>query len=217
VDNDLWRFVAADAADAAREVVHHDPDLPWERIPVPADADAASASLVALAAEFQKLPPSIRGALGRATGNAAQLSDDRLQGLAELLQNADDEGADIAYFLVDDDRLLFGHNGSDFTLPDVWGLTIPWLSEKASQAEKLGRFGIGLKTLQTLSEAEQAKVCVDCVRRSLPTWGDHGIRSGRLAPVVERCRTPLPEFSPLGDPLGRARGSCDTRMRLGGR
>ena len=152
MDNDLWRFVAADAADAAREVVHHDPDLPWERIPVPADADAASASLVALAAEFQKLPPSIRGALGRATGNAAQLSDDRLQGLAELLQNADDEGADIAYFLVDDDRLLFGHNGSDFTLPDVWGLTIPWLSEKASQAEKLGRFGIGLKTLQTLSE-----------------------------------------------------------------
>ena len=152
MDNDLWRFVAADAADAAREVVHHDPDLPWERIPAPADADAASASLVALAAEFQKLPPSIRGALGRATGNAAQLSDDRLQGLAELLQNADDEGADIAYFLVDDDRLLFGHNGSDFTLPDVWGLTIPWLSEKASQAEKLGRFGIGLKTLQTLSE-----------------------------------------------------------------
>lgn len=152
VDNDLWRFEAADAVEAAREVVHHDPDTPWERIPVPADADAASASLAALAEEFQKLPPSIRGALGRATGNAAQLSDDRLQGLAELLQNADDEGADEAYFLVDDDRLLFGHNGSDFTLPDVWGLTIPWLSEKTSQAEKLGRFGIGLKTLQALSE-----------------------------------------------------------------
>lgn len=150
--NDLWRFEAADAVEAAREVVHHDPDTPWERIPVPADADAASASVAALAEEFQKLPPSIRGALGRATGNAAQLSDDRLQGLAELLQNADDEGADEAYFLVDDDRLLFGHNGSDFTLPDVWGLTIPWLSEKTSQAEKLGRFGIGLKTLQALSE-----------------------------------------------------------------
>lgn len=152
VDKDLWRFEAAHAAHAAREVVHHDPGMPWERIPVPADAPAAAASLAALAEEFQKLPPSIRGALGRATGNAAQLSDDRLQGLAELLQNADDEGADTAYFLVDDDRLLFGHNGSDFTLPDVWGLTIPWLSEKAGQADKLGRFGIGLKTLQSLSE-----------------------------------------------------------------
>lgn len=148
----IWWFSATEAADAAREVVHHDPDTPWERIPAPADAAAASASLSALAAEFQKLPPSIRGALGRATGNAAQLSDDRLQGLAELLQNADDEGADSAYFLVDDERLLFGHNGNDFTLPDVWGLTIPWLSEKTGKAEKLGRFGIGLKTLQSLSE-----------------------------------------------------------------
>ena len=150
--NDFWRFEAGEATDAAREVVHHDPDTLWERIPVPADADAASASLSALAAEFLKLPPSIRGALGRAAGNAAQLSDDRLQGLAELLQNADDEGADAAYFLVDDNRLLFGHNGNDFTLPDVWGLTIPWLSDKTGQAEKLGRFGIGLKTLQSLSE-----------------------------------------------------------------
>lgn len=148
----FWRFNAAEAAEAAREVVHHDPESPWDRIPIPADSSAAEASLAALSAEFQKLPPSIRGALGRATSNAAQLSDDRLQGLAELLQNADDEGADTAYFHVDDHRLLFGHNGSDFTLPDVWGLTIPWLSEKTSQAEKLGRFGIGLKTLQSLSE-----------------------------------------------------------------
>lgn len=148
----FWLFDATEAAEAAHEVVHHDPDTPWERMPIPADADAASASLSALAAEFLKLPPSIRGALGRATGNAAQLSDDRLQGLAELLQNADDEGADSAHFLVDGDRLLFGHDGNDFTLPDVWGLTIPWLSEKTGKAEKLGRFGIGLKTLQSLSE-----------------------------------------------------------------
>ncbi|MUN62872.1 hypothetical protein GMA12_06910 [Kocuria sediminis] len=152
----FWRFDAVEADVAAREVVHHDPDAPWGRIPIPADADAAAASLSALAAEFLKLPPSIRGALGRATSNAAQLSDDRLQGLAELLQNADDEGADTAFLFVDDDRLLFGHNGSDFTLPDVWGLTIPWLSEKTGQAEKLGRFGIGLKTLQALSETLEA-------------------------------------------------------------
>lgn len=152
VDAGFWRFDAAEAAEAAREVVHHDPDAPWQRIPTPADAAAAAASVAELAAEFLKLPPSIRGALGRATSNAAQLSDDRLQGLAELLQNADDEGAATAYFHIDNDRLLFGHNGSDFTLPDVWGLTIPWLSEKTGQAEKLGRFGIGLKTLQSLSE-----------------------------------------------------------------
>lgn len=156
MDSQLWKFGATEAAEAAGEVVHHDPDALWDRIPIPADGDAASACLSALADEFRKLPPSIRGALGRATSNAAQLSDDRLQGLAELLQNADDEGADTAFFLVEDGRLLFGHNGDDFTVPDVWGLTIPWLSEKAGQADKLGRFGIGLKTLQSLSETLEA-------------------------------------------------------------
>lgn len=153
---ELWEFSAEDAAQAAHEVVHHTPDTPWERIPVPRDSDAAAASVVALSAEFQRLPPSIRGALGRASTNAAQLSDDRLQGLAELLQNADDVGADTAFFVVEDDRLMFGHNGSDLTLPDVWGLTIPWLSEKSYNAEALGRFGIGLKTLQSLSETLEA-------------------------------------------------------------
>ena len=73
-----WRFAATDAAEAARDVVQHEPDTPWERIPVPADAAAAAASVKALEEEFQNLPSSIRGALRRATTNAAQLSDDRL-------------------------------------------------------------------------------------------------------------------------------------------
>ena len=147
VEPQRWRFTSIEAAEAAHEVVHHTPDTPWDRVPMPANAEAAASSVRALADEFDQLPPSIRGALGRATRNAAQLSDDRLQGLAELLQNADDVGADEAFFFVDDDRLLFGHNGSDLTLPDVWGLTIPRLSEKSDQADAVGRFGIGLKTL----------------------------------------------------------------------
>ncbi|WP_421735724.1 sacsin N-terminal ATP-binding-like domain-containing protein [Cellulomonas sp.] len=154
VEVEQWRFGAEDAVEAAHEVVHHDPDTAWSRIPVPSSTDAALASLAALNAEFHALPVSIRGALRRATTNAAQLSDDRLQGLAELLQNADDVGATDAYFMVDTEghRLLFGHNGGDFTLPDVWSLTIPWLSDKAGESDALGRFGIGLKTLQSLSQ-----------------------------------------------------------------
>lgn len=149
---EIWKFDATEAKQAAHEVADHEPETPWARIPMPVDARAAAASVAALAAELSNLPGSIRGTLRRATSNAAQLSDDRLQGLSELLQNADDEGADSAYFLVDDDRLLFGHNGNDFTLADVWGLAIPWLSVKTNQADKLGRFGIGLKTLQSLSD-----------------------------------------------------------------
>jgi hypothetical protein len=149
---ETWRFTAGEAREAAHEVVQHPSDAPWQRIPCPADSQAANAGVTAFEAELKGLPVSIRGALGRAATNAARLSDDRLQGLAELLQNADDVGADAAYFLVDEHRLLFGHNGGGLTLPDVWSLTIPWLSDKSGKADAVGRFGIGLKTLQSLSE-----------------------------------------------------------------
>ena len=100
------------------------------------------------------LPRSIRSALKRATDNAGYLSDDRLQGIAELIQNADDLGATEARLTVDVriSRLLFGHNGDGLTLHDVWALAIPWLSLKVTDEEQLGRYGIGLKTLHSLSE-----------------------------------------------------------------
>lgn len=146
-------FSAAEASELAELVVDHDPDQPRDQLLVPEDDAAAAAGVSELAACLKRVFRSIRKALKNASDSAGYLSDDRLQGIAELIQNADDLGATHAYISVDTagSRLLFGHNGAGLTLHDVWALAIPWLSLKASDEEKLGRFGIGLKTLQSLS------------------------------------------------------------------
>jgi len=151
-------FSADEAGELARLVVDHDPNAPRTHLLVPEDAVAAVAGVRELAAQLQHLPRSIRSALQRASDSAGYLSDDRLQGIAELIQNADDLGATEARLTVDveNSRLLFGHNGDGLTLHDIWALAIPWLSLKVTDEEQLGRYGIGLKTLHSLSEVLEA-------------------------------------------------------------
>ncbi|MFY1686185.1 sacsin N-terminal ATP-binding-like domain-containing protein [Micromonospora sp. WMMD730] len=147
-------FAAHEASEVAHLVADHDPETPRTAALLPEDESAADAGVIALVERLHSLPKSIRSALRRAGDSAAYLSDDRLQGLAELIQNADDLGATEATIAVDSlgSRLLFSHNGAALTLHDVWALAIPWLSLKAADEEKLGRFGIGLKTLHSLSD-----------------------------------------------------------------
>jgi hypothetical protein len=147
-------FTANSASSCAREVVHHDPATPRIQSLVPEDRVAADAGVMALSAELQALPASIRNALANAESSAGHISEDRLQGLAELIQNSDDLGATFAEFTFDEkaSRLMFRHNGSGLTLHDVWALAIPWLSLKVDDPDQLGRFGIGLKTLHALSD-----------------------------------------------------------------
>lgn len=147
-------FSADEARDMAGVVVDHDPGTRRTHLLVPKDKAAADAGVDALAARLHNLPRSIRSALKRASDSASFLSDDRLQGIAELIQNADDLEATEAFISVDatNARLLFGHNGKGLTLHDIWALAIPWLSLKVSDEEQLGRYGIGLKTLHSLSE-----------------------------------------------------------------
>jgi hypothetical protein len=147
-------FTIEDSQRCAREVVHHDPATARTFSLVPKDGAAADAGVIALSAELKSLPASIRNALANAESSAGHISDDRLQGLAELIQNADDLGATSAEFAVDatGSRLMFRHNGAGLTLHDVWALAIPWLSLKVDDPEQLGRFGIGLKTLHALSD-----------------------------------------------------------------
>ncbi|MEW2427788.1 hypothetical protein AB0877_07235 [Micromonospora sp. NPDC047644] len=147
-------FTAHEASEVAHLVADHDPETPRTVALLPEDETAADAGVIALVERLHSLPKSIRSALKRAGDSAAYLSDDRLQGLAELIQNADDLGATETTIAVDSrgSRLLFSHNGAALTLHDVWALAIPWLSLKAADEEKLGRFGIGLKTLHSLSD-----------------------------------------------------------------
>ncbi|WP_424877657.1 sacsin N-terminal ATP-binding-like domain-containing protein [Streptomyces sp. SLBN-8D4] len=89
--------------------------------------------------------------LRRTRDHAGNLSSDRLQGLSEIVQNAEDLDATDVRVLTKERELLVAHNGSPVRLPDVLALAMPWLTSKAEQADSTGRFGIGLMTLQSLS------------------------------------------------------------------
>lgn len=145
------------AAEAAERVFHHEPGTPFLDPKEPTNEAAAAAAVRRLGQLFSELPASIRQALRGAETNAGHLSDDRLQGLAELIQNADDVGATRVTFAVESgptgNAILCSHNGSPLRLMDVMGLATPWLSLKSADSKSLGRFGIGLMTLRSLSDS----------------------------------------------------------------
>lgn len=65
----------------------------------------------------------------------------------ELLQNAEDQNATSAMFFLNRDGLIFVHDGKSFTEQDVENITGLGNSEKPQQANKIGRFGIGFKSV----------------------------------------------------------------------
>ena len=118
----------------------------------PPDLDSARAAVRRLGELFTELPGTIAQALDTARRSGELLSSDRLQGLAEILQNADDAGASEVRLLLRDGRLLMGHNGHGVQLRHVLGLATPWHSTKRGDAESIGRFGIGLSALRSLAD-----------------------------------------------------------------
>gem|GEM_PF-1009928 len=148
-------FDATQAAEAAAIVADEDETTGSRTFDlIPRDREAANAAIAEFARYNQDVRSYIRRAMRGASSSAAQLSDDPFQGLAELLQNSDDLSGTEAVFIVDEDahRLMFAHNGSGLTLHDVLALSVPWLSQKANESELLGRYGIGLSTLRSLSD-----------------------------------------------------------------
>src|SRR5262245_52273826 len=95
-------FTVDEAAACAHEVVNDDPAVPRDHSFVPDGTVAAMAGVAALSRELRALPASIRYALANAETSAGHISEDRLQGLAELIQNASDLDATEAEFMVDE-------------------------------------------------------------------------------------------------------------------
>ncbi len=110
----------------------------------PRDVETASAAIRRLGELFDKLPGRIRIALDAARDSAGLLSSDRFQGLAEIVQNADDVRASQVRLLLRPNDLLVSHDGDPVQLRHVVGLATPWLSTKGEEAAAVGRFGIGL-------------------------------------------------------------------------
>ena len=117
----------------------------------PLNSEEANAAVRQLAQSFADLPGAITRVLDAARDTGDLLSDDRFQGLAEIVQNADDAGASRLRFLLRSNDLLVSHDGKPVRLRHVLGLATPWLSTKGDNASTIGRFGIGLMTLRSLS------------------------------------------------------------------
>ncbi|WP_420611487.1 sacsin N-terminal ATP-binding-like domain-containing protein [Candidatus Spongiisocius sp.] len=65
----------------------------------------------------------------------------------ELLQNAEDAEATSARFELSDTKLSFTHNGRPFSYEDIDSITGYFKSAKHKLEDKIGRFGIGFKSV----------------------------------------------------------------------
>ncbi len=140
------------SAQKAAEQLFNSKGLQSPSVYEPQCPQTARAAVHRLEELFENLPGSVSNALEAAGSSGELLSSDRLQGLAEILQNADDADASEVRLLLRDGDLLITHNGSRIRLQHVLGLTMPWFSTKRAESQTFGRFGIGLSALRSISE-----------------------------------------------------------------
>jgi hypothetical protein len=76
-----------------------------------------------------------------------QLYSERTHFIFELIQNAEDAGATELTFELFEDRLEMRHDGRPFTEADVRGVCGVGKSGKAGDLTRIGRFGIGFKSV----------------------------------------------------------------------
>lgn len=82
----------------------------------------------------------------------AGLYNDPSHFIFELLQNAEDEGATEVGFELFEDKLDFYHNGKDFDLNDIDGVTGIGISKKKDDLTSIGKFGVGFKSVFAITE-----------------------------------------------------------------
>src|SRR5690606_940934 len=83
---------------------------------------------------------------------AESLSSDSLQGLSEIVQNADDTGATAVSFALGSNVLEVRHDGRPVDLRDLRAMSVPWLTTKTDDSAATGRFVVGLSTLHAVAE-----------------------------------------------------------------
>lgn len=83
----------------------------------------------------------------------AGLYNDPSHFIFELLQNAEDEGATEVRFELFEGRLDFYHNGKDFDLEDIDGVTGIGISKKKEDLTSIGKFGVGFKSVFAITQS----------------------------------------------------------------
>jgi hypothetical protein len=70
----------------------------------------------------------------------------------EILQNAEDAGAQVVSLELCKDSLDIYHNGRDFNFDDIDGVTGIGISTKKSDLTAIGKFGVGFKSVFAVTE-----------------------------------------------------------------
>lgn len=112
-------------------------------------------------AEFAKLVERRRKFIDGLDANRGEINldifedfyPDRAHFVFELLQNAEDAGATEVIFALTGDGLTCEHNGRPFTLDDVISITGLHDSTKAQSKDKIGKFGVGFKSVFVYTSA----------------------------------------------------------------
>lgn len=154
----------------------------------PIDLDEGIAAEAVEALEHLQLPWLVGEITESAERFGEQVHSDATRGLQEVVQNADDQGATNIRFGYRRRRngggdLLIAHDGNPVELVDVVRMAWPLLSGSRDDPEKIGRFGIGLKTLNQLGEPLE----VHC-----PPVPGFAIQGGRVSRV--RAAKPIRGF-----------------------
>ncbi|MDE0168728.1 MAG: hypothetical protein OXS29_04335 [bacterium] len=108
----------------------------------------------------------------------------------ELLQNAEDAGATSARFELSDKKLSLTHNGRPFSYEDIDSITSYFNSAKDEEEDKIGRFGIGFKSVFGCTETPRIysdTVAFEIVDRIVPRpiRPDSSIRISSPQTVIE--------------------------------
>jgi hypothetical protein len=119
---------------------------------------------------------------------AKQVHSVATRGLQEVVQNADDQSARNIRFGFRHrggrSELLIAHDGNPIEIVDVMRMALPLLSGSREDPDKIGRFGIGLKTLNQLGD----RLAVHC-----PPVPGFEIRRGRIT-RTKRAAAPIKGF-----------------------
>lgn len=90
--------------------------------------------------------------LRRALERIIQLYTDKSHFVYELLQNAEDSGAQSVKFIQYPDRLEVLHDGRPFTLKNLQSLCDIGKSDKVDDLNQIGEFGVGFKSVFGICE-----------------------------------------------------------------
>ena len=70
----------------------------------------------------------------------------------EILQNAEDANAKNIIFILNENSLEINHDGKDFDYKDTDGITGIGISTKKNDINKIGKFGVGFKSVFAITE-----------------------------------------------------------------